>query len=143
MWTLGRDNPLNFISFPTRSNTESGVFFGSTTQHGLTSLKSIKKSKDLSICSVHFETVAYNCPTDIGNSRLLPTAYPTLIDSPHTPSRMENKRPAPKERLPLPPKKKKCSTPPEQQPEVLQEAEPIRLLAATPIDPEEAVLPSY
>ena len=54
--------------------------------------------KSKSVCSVHFEPSAYNCPTDIASSRLLPTAVPTLVECPNPPKPFTSPRPPPKKR---------------------------------------------
>ncbi|GFR59372.1 THAP domain-containing protein 4 [Elysia marginata] len=50
------------------------------------------------VCSLHFETTAYNCPEEIATSRLLPASVPTLINCPNPPPSMTPKRPPPKNR---------------------------------------------
>ena len=59
-------------------------------------LSNVKPKK---ICSVHFEVKAYNCPTDIANSTLIPNALPTLVTCPNPPKlEYSCSRPAPKDR---------------------------------------------
>ena len=59
------------------------------------------------ICSVHFECKAYNCPKDIAQSSLLPTAVPTIVDCPNPPEPIEGKRKPPRERPAPVPKKRR------------------------------------
>ena len=58
--------------------------------------------KSKGVCSAHFHEKAFNCPTDIQHSRLLPTAVPTIINCPNPPPSMECRRPPPKIREPAP-----------------------------------------
>ena len=55
--------------------------------------------KSKSVCSVHFEPSAYNCPTDIASSRLLPTAVPTLVECPNPPKPFTSPRPPKKRKI--------------------------------------------
>ncbi|RUS85094.1 hypothetical protein EGW08_007146 [Elysia chlorotica] len=58
----------------------------------------LKNIRHKSVCSVHFELNAYNCPSDIATSRLLPSAVPTLIACPNPPRLSASCRPPPKKR---------------------------------------------
>ncbi|RUS85685.1 hypothetical protein EGW08_006561 [Elysia chlorotica] len=58
----------------------------------------LKNIRHKSVCSVHFELNAYNCPIDIATSRLLPSAVPTLIACPNPPRLSASCRPPPKKR---------------------------------------------
>ena len=58
------------------------------------------------MCSVHFKVSAYNCPTDLANSRLLPLAVPELVDCPNPPKQEQCLRKPPKK---LSPKKSRKS----------------------------------
>ena len=73
------------------------------------------------LCSTHFETRAYVCPTDIAQSSLVEGAFPTLFQCPNPPPSLTPKRPPPRERSTLPPPKKRkkslfdfCDTSPDQ-----------------------------
>ncbi|XP_076465904.1 uncharacterized protein LOC143297433 [Babylonia areolata] len=58
----------------------------------------ISNIKRKQVCSVHFEEKAFNCPTNIQESRLLPTAVPTLVTCPNPPPSLDCRRPQPKKR---------------------------------------------
>lgn len=55
--------------------------------------------KTCAVCSDHFEHCMYNNPFDIDNSRLLPTAIPTLIDAPNAPKLKTSTRNPPTRKL--------------------------------------------
>lgn len=50
------------------------------------------RCKYLKLCGTHFEDIMFNCPTDVTNSRLLPTAVPTLVMVKNPPPQLGCKR---------------------------------------------------
>ncbi|ELU14754.1 hypothetical protein CAPTEDRAFT_209975 [Capitella teleta] len=71
----------------------------------------LKNVKHKYLCSTHFKTSAYACPTDIAQSSLMEGAVPTVFHCPKPPPSRTPKRPPPRKRLRISPTKKKKRLP--------------------------------